>query len=503
MNAICSRCGVSLPGDAPGRLCPRCLLQAGLESGTATPARGESPATAVYAGGFAVPTPEELQKLFPSLEIIELLGKGGMGAVYKAKQVTLDRYVAVKILPPQIGGDAGFAERFAREARSLAKLSHPNIVAVYDFGRTGGEGGGLFYFVMEYVDGVNIRQAMRAGTLSPAEALKVVPQVCDALQFAHDEGIVHRDIKPENILLDTKGRVKIADFGLAKLLGHDAGEIGLTGTRQVMGTVHYMAPEQVEGTKGVDHRADIYSLGVTFYEMLTGELPLGRFAPPSQKVQIDVRLDEVVLRTLEKEPDKRYQHVSQVKAEVENIGGVSAAAMQRMNGREYKSAATIFGVPLLHVAYGMDMKTGKKRIARGIIAVGDIAIGVLALGGCSFGGVALGGVSVGLISFGGVAIGLLLALGGGAVGGIAIGGMAVGGVAVGGCSVGYYALGGAGIGHFAIFGDRRDPEVLAALNDFVDNWKSWFWPLVAISTLLAAAFAFVIGVALGKSRYRS
>src|SRR5439155_18119915 len=143
--------------------------------------------------------------------------------------------------------------------------------------------------------------------------------ICDALQFAHDEGIVHRDIKPENILLDKKGRVKIADFGLAKILGKQPTDFTITGKGEKMGTPHYMAPEQVEKPQTVDHRADIYSLGVVFYEMLTGELPLGRFAAPSQKVQIDVRLDEVVLRALEKEPERRYQQESQVRTDVETI----------------------------------------------------------------------------------------------------------------------------------------------------------------------------------------
>jgi serine/threonine protein kinase len=146
-----------------------------------------------------------------------------------------------------------------------------------------------------------------------------VPQICEALQYAHDQGVVHRDIKPENILLDKRGQVKIADFGLAKLLGQEAADSALTGSRQVMGTPHYMAPEQMEKPLAVDHRADIYSLGVVFYEMLTGELPLGRFAPPSQRVHVDVRLDEVVFRALEKEPERRYQHASEVKTEVESI----------------------------------------------------------------------------------------------------------------------------------------------------------------------------------------
>jgi len=172
---------------------------------------------------------------------------------------------------------------------------------------------------MEYVDGPNLRQLERAGKLTPREALQIVPQICEALQYAHDEGIVHRDIKPENVLLDKKGRVKIADFGLAKILGREPQDFHLTGVGQVMGTPHYMAPEQVEHPQNVDHRADIYSLGVVFYEMLTGELPLGKFAPPSRKVQVDVRLDDVVLRALEKEPERRYQTASQVKSAVETL----------------------------------------------------------------------------------------------------------------------------------------------------------------------------------------
>ena len=303
-NPRCPRCGTELTAGSPEKLCPLCLLLAGLESQS----KPVSPPTSAYTPGFAAPTPEELSHFFPQLEIMELLGRGGMGAVYKARQPGLDRLVALKILPLDSGSDPTFSERFTREAQALAKLNHPNIVGVFDFGQTNG----LYYFLMEFVDGVNLRQAMRSGNLKPEEALKIVPQICEALQFAHDEGVVHRDIKPENILLDKRGRVKIADFGLAKLLGVTS-ERGLTGTQQVMGTPHYMAPEQIQGTRDVDHRADIYSLGVTFYEMLTGELPLGRFAPPSTKAHIDVRLDEVVLRTLEVEPEKRYQHASDVK----------------------------------------------------------------------------------------------------------------------------------------------------------------------------------------------
>ena len=329
-SSRCPKCGGEFPADAPQGLCPQCLLKVGLETREGPLPESEPAPTTRPGPRFVPPTIDELAPHFPQLEILELLGQGGMGAVYKARQPGLDRLVALKVLPREVGGDPAFSERFTREARALAKLIHPHIVAVYDFGQTpitplapegrgaGGEGQ-LYYFVMEYVDGVNLREMLAAGHLQPREALAIVPQICEALQFAHDEGIVHRDVKPENVLVDRKGRVKMADFGLAKLLGIPAGPKTLTRTGQVMGTPHYMAPEQIEHPHDIDHRADIYALGVVFYEMLTGELPLGRFEPPSHKVRIDVRLDEVVLRTLEKEPERRYQHASQVQTDVEAI----------------------------------------------------------------------------------------------------------------------------------------------------------------------------------------
>src|SRR5580693_7605156 len=306
---ICPSCRKPLPPDVPLGLCPECLIKSGFPTGT-------EPGAAA-GGGFVPPPVEDIAKLFPQFEILGFIGKGGMGAVYKVRQPALDRLVALKILPPQAAGGPGFAERFNREARALARLNHPNIVAVHEFGQVNG----LPFFLMEFVDGLNLRQLEQAGKLTPRQALQIVPQICEALQFAHDEGIVHRDIKPENILVDKKGRVKIADFGIAKILGPER-DITLTETKGALGTPHYMAPEQVENPTSVDHRADIFSLGVVFYEMLTGELPLGKFAAPSsRKVEVDVRLDEVVLRALEKDPDRRYQHASQVKTAVDTIAG--------------------------------------------------------------------------------------------------------------------------------------------------------------------------------------
>jgi len=299
------------------------MLKAGLSAET-----GEVGPDGTVVAKPARPAPpvEEIAPHFPQLEILECLGRGGMGAVYKARQPKLDRLVALKILTrghdPKIS-DTEFAARFQQEARALARISHPDIVAVYDFG----EAGGYHYLLMEYVDGLTLRQLLQTHKLSPEQALAIVPKICEALQFAHERGIVHRDIKPENILLDKEGRVKIADFGIAKIVGPEATGAGLTGAKDVIGTPHYMAPEQIEHPRTVDHRADIYSLGVVFYEMLTGELPLGKFPPPSRMVHVDVRLDEVVLHALEKSPDRRYQHASEVKTAVETIATTPAGSI--------------------------------------------------------------------------------------------------------------------------------------------------------------------------------
>src|SRR5262245_18532577 len=307
----CPSCSKPMSAGTLAGLCPACLLAQGADT---DPGGGSS------GGRFEPPPLAEVATLFPQLAILGLLGAGGMGAVYKARQPALDRIVALKILPDKKAAGVNFAERFNREARALARLNHPNIVAVYEFGQAKG----LHYFIMEFVDGANLRQLEKAGRLSPREALQIIPQICDALQYAHDEGVVHRDIKPENVLVDRKGRVKIADFGLAKILGTDPEAARLTAEGQIMGTPHYIAPEQLERPLAVDHRADIYSLGVVFYEMLTGDLPLGTFSPPSRKVHVDVRLDEVGLRSLEHDPGRRYQRASEVKSKVETIASTPA-----------------------------------------------------------------------------------------------------------------------------------------------------------------------------------
>jgi len=266
------------------------------------------------------PTPEELARLLPQYQIESLIGRGGMGAVYKGYQANLDRSVAIKLLPAELTADDQFVTRFQREAKTLAKLQHPGIVSICDFGQTSD---GHLYFVMEYVEGTDLRHILLGPGLDPGQALEIITQICEALHAAHLAGVIHRDIKPANILITSTGRVKLADFGLARpdREEHEA----LTMTNAILGTPDYMAPEQREGQ--TDLRADIYALGVMLYEMLTGQLPRGAWAPPSRKVQVDVRIDEVVLKALQQEPDLRYQQASEMKTDVDTIrSGASVEA---------------------------------------------------------------------------------------------------------------------------------------------------------------------------------
>ena len=337
----CRGCKKPVLANAPEGLCPQCLIQAGLGTGV-----GVGPETQEPAGRapLTAPSLEEVARLFPQFEVQSFIGRGGMGAVYKVRQNSLDRFVALKILPPAIGGEPTFAERFTREAKALAKLNHSGIVTIHDFGQADG----LFYLLMEYVDGVSLRQLLQAGRVSPREALAIVPQICDALQYAHDQGIVHRDIKPENILVDRQGRVKVADFGVAKLV--DASEHtligggsrvgGLTESGNIVGTPAYMAPEQFERPCDVDHRADIYALGVVFYQMLTGQLPDRPIEPPSKRGLIDVRLDEIVLRALEKDPARRYSQASVLKTQVESLA--LTTGLQNIVPASWSAIATRF-----------------------------------------------------------------------------------------------------------------------------------------------------------------
>jgi serine/threonine protein kinase len=323
-SCTCPVCGAPLDLENHGA-CPHCLMLAAMK------------ATEGLAGGIAperAPSIEEVAAAFPQLEIIELVGQGGMGCVFKARQPRLNRLVALKLLPSSLARrDAAFASRFEREGQLLARLHHPNIVAVHDSGTAGD----FFYLTMEYVDGVNLRQAMHSRRISAQEAVAIVPLICDALQYAHDEGVLHRDIKPENILLDAKGRVKLADFGIAKLVAEadlassDAAHAGseFTQSGAALGTPSYMAPEQRDRPHDVDPRADIYSLGVVFYELLTGELPRERFTPPSARSEADPRIDPIVRQALEKDRERRQRSAGEVRTQVTSLANPGAVLVQK------------------------------------------------------------------------------------------------------------------------------------------------------------------------------
>ena len=293
--------GAGEPSDAVSDSIAAAMLGAGRSSGAA----------------WQPPSPEELQRDFPLYEIRAVLGRGGMGAVYKGWQKSLDRFVAIKILPPGFDdGVSDFTERFKREAKAMAHLHHPGIVAVFDAGTTPG---GLLYFVMECVEGTDVQRLVaERGRLDPAEALRITSAVCDALGYAHEHGVIHRDIKPSNIMLETGGTVKVADFGLAKTLGAET--TMLTMSNVAMGTPDFMAPEALKGAANADHRADIYAVGVMLYQMLTGELPRGRFVPPSRAVPgLDRRLDLIVDKALQPEPAARYSSAIELRTALEPV----------------------------------------------------------------------------------------------------------------------------------------------------------------------------------------
>jgi serine/threonine protein kinase len=324
----CPQCGLTLPLSTPVGMCPKCLLL-GLpnfdadsehDPAATNPTPGPRPATgaADRPPVWQPPVAQELQEMLPQYEVMELLGRGGMGAVYKGRQIALDRLVAIKLLQPDIGEEVhNFAGRFNLEARAMAKMKHPGIVAVYDFGQTSE---GLLYFVMELVEGMDVqRMIAQEGRLHSANAVSIAAHVCEALQYAHERGIIHRDIKPANVIVDYDGHVKVADFGLVKVM--NAGPTStFTISGNVMGTPHYIAPEALVLGASVDQRADIYAVGVMLYHMLTGRLPQGMFELPSLKVPgLDPRLDGIIARAMRENCDQRYQSAAELRFDLVNI----------------------------------------------------------------------------------------------------------------------------------------------------------------------------------------
>jgi serine/threonine protein kinase len=291
-DTTCSSCGARIAESQArrfGAACPDCMLR------------------------FAAQ--EELPE-FPGVEIVSLIGKGGMGVVYEAVQSRLGRRVALKVLSPHLAFNAAFMRRFHAEAHVLARLHHPHIVTVYDMGVHGG----LPYILLERVDGRPLRTLLAPGPLTPKRAFEIAAEVCDALACAHAAGIIHRDVKPENILIDAGGRVRLVDFGLA--IDRDPARKAATRTRWKVGTPLYMAPEQLRSPEDVDARADLFSLGVVLLEMLTGKRPAkkGRgFAVPSTLPGA-----AVVRKLLAADPEKRFASAAELRPTLK--GGAGAPA---------------------------------------------------------------------------------------------------------------------------------------------------------------------------------
>ena len=311
--------------------------------------------------GWQPPTPEELQPSFAQYEIRGLLGRGGMGAVYKGWHRRLERFVAIKILPRQIDdGGLHFAARFKQEAAALAKFRHPGIIAVHDAGETPD---GLLFFTMELMEGTDVAQLVAThGRVPAAQALGIASRVCEALAYAHERGVIHRDIKPSNVMIEPDGTVKVADFGLAKFSG--AEKHVSTGSSLTIGTLDFMPPEALQGSRHVDHRGDIYATGGLLYQMLTGKVPHGRFEPPSMMViGLDKRLDAVVDKAMHPDPARR--HASAIEL-LNDLTSLASKPKQPSNA----------GTP---VPAGPPRRPLARRVTIGLLIIGLFAIAAVAI----------------------------------------------------------------------------------------------------------------------------
>ncbi|TLD70952.1 hypothetical protein FEM03_08515 [Phragmitibacter flavus] len=262
-------------------------------------------ASAQQPDSFEPPSLAELAAMLPRYEVCDFIAQGGMGAVYLARQASLERHVAVKVLPPMPEGEVDFAGHMTREARSMARLTHNNIAAVHDFGVTDD---GWFYLVMEFVDGDTLHNIIRLNRLTVPKVKSIALQLCDALIFAHEHGILHRDIKPSNILINQEGRVKVVDFGLSRPMAAQEDEVAL-------GTPDYVAPEIMDGGR-VDHRADVYALGIVIFEMLTGRVPWHDGRKTCALLPDGGAWNEVVQKATHENPDQRFRDVREMRAAI-------------------------------------------------------------------------------------------------------------------------------------------------------------------------------------------
>jgi serine/threonine protein kinase len=340
MNILCPSCHSSIPVSETDPLlrCGSCGLTTDLSS------------IGTYPGGAGVPMVRDLSgETIDGYRVDELIGVGGMGVVYKAERVDDGGTVAIKVLHPSyVWNREEFVARFAREARALARLEHPGIVRIL----RSGQQGDLYYLVTEYVEGADLARHLRTQRPSLPEIVAIMIRVCEAIGYAHDNGVVHRDIKPANIMISGDS-IRVLDFGLAQIAGGDTNLSSLTRTDLAMGTFNYLSPEQRTNAKQVDQRSDVFSLGVVFFELLTGTLPLGNFAPPSRaRAEAGKLCDRIVSRSLSADPADRYQSVAEMIADLRLVrarpGGRRKAFVAVAAGLAGVAAAVV-------LAYGLGM----------------------------------------------------------------------------------------------------------------------------------------------------
>ncbi len=284
----------------------------------------DNPGTFIAPSGAAPPAPNKPPATIGPYEILGEIGRGAMGVVFLARR-TDGTTVALKILYPELAADPKFVARFDREAHLMRTLKHPAIVPVLDHGSQGE----FRYIAMEHIQGSTLRQSLKRGPLQPRDAVKIVRNILSALDHAHDAGVIHRDVKPENVLLDAQGGALLSDFGIAHVSGHT-----LTATGASMGTPHYMAPEQLNNPETADRRIDIYAVGILLYELLTGEIPVGRFQPASKKASGTTFLDHIILKATSQDPAHRYSTAQEMLDELSNPQVLQSDGYSRHRARQ-------------------------------------------------------------------------------------------------------------------------------------------------------------------------